>query len=132
VVRVQNELWHYYSGSPLKHEEATVDSPAQRSVPAGAQNQFLISQLFGRDWEGYSDYSHYGIQQMTPGTIRRELASLSWDILEWDCPGVWHWNQDPVFQCLNNLWGHDQRFQKLVSETETGDFIQLVARKLQD
>jgi hypothetical protein len=24
VVRVQDELWHYYSGSPLKHEEATL------------------------------------------------------------------------------------------------------------
>ena len=25
LVRVGNELWHYYSGSPLKHEEATVE-----------------------------------------------------------------------------------------------------------
>lgn len=25
VVRVQDELWHYYSGSPLKHEEATLE-----------------------------------------------------------------------------------------------------------
>jgi hypothetical protein len=40
VVRVRDELWHYYSGSPLKHEEATLEKltqPAQRRIYSRAK-----------------------------------------------------------------------------------------------
>ena len=85
--------------------------------------------LFGTDWEGYSDYSHYGIDLMTPESIRKELEALSWDIIEWKCWGVWLCNEDPVHQCLNDYVRCDERFQRLLSETGRGDFINLVARK---
>ena len=40
----------------------------------------LCHRVFGQEWEGYFNGSHYGIDQVSVASVRRELAAMGWRI----------------------------------------------------
>jgi len=89
----------------------------------------LCHRVFGQEWEGYFDGSHYGIDQVSVASVRRELAVMGWRIerLETDTP--WDGSADPLHATLRDWWNADARFRQLLVEKELGDFLLCVAVK---
>lgn len=89
----------------------------------------LTHQIFRFDWEGYSDYSHYGIDQVTAKSLRRWLDESGWKILEWKCFNIWVFGNDPVNAKLRDTFARIPELELLLSERELGDGLQVIARK---
>ena len=89
----------------------------------------LMHRLLGKDWEGYSDYSHHGVDQVTCSSLRSWLDNFGWDIIHWECGTVWAEGLDPVLMRLKEIFGVIPELRVFLEEMELGDTIQLVARK---
>ena len=89
----------------------------------------LTHQIFGSDWEGYSDYSHYGIDQVTAKSLRSWLDEMDWEILEWKCFNLWIFGNDPVNAKLHDAFSRIPELKLFLSERELGDGLRVVARK---
>lgn len=89
----------------------------------------LTHRLFGKDWEGYSDYSHYGADAVTCASLRAWLDKLGWEIVEWECRNIWIEGIDPVMIRLKEVFHKSPELQVLLDEADLGDAIRLVARK---
>jgi 2-polyprenyl-3-methyl-5-hydroxy-6-metoxy-1,4-benzoquinol methylase len=89
----------------------------------------LSHRLFGSDWEGYSDYSHYGIDQITNDSLQAWLTELGWEVLEWRCTDLWIRGPDEIFAHLRNIFHGDEELRTFVRERGLGDFIFTVARR---
>jgi 2-polyprenyl-3-methyl-5-hydroxy-6-metoxy-1,4-benzoquinol methylase len=89
----------------------------------------LTHRLFARDWEGYSDYSHRGVDQVTCKSLRGWLARLGWKITNFECGGVWIAGSDPVMLRLRDVFTWMPELKSLLEEADLGDFITLVATK---
>lgn len=89
----------------------------------------LTHRLWGSDWEGFSDYSHYGVGQITTSSLRAWLDSLGWRIVSWRCYGVWLERWDSVAAGLDEVCGRSEELQALIRERELGDFLCVVARR---
>ena len=89
----------------------------------------LTHRLFGKDWEGYSDYSHYGVEQVTCSSVRTWVDKFGWDIIHWECGTIWAEGVDPVLMRLKEAFGVIPELRVFLEEMELGDTIQLVARK---
>ena len=83
--------------------------------------------LSGRDWEGYFDWTHLGVDQVTVRSLREELPKLGWRVTELTTRLLWDGNADPTHATLREWWSHDARFRRLLVERELGDFINCVA-----
>jgi 2-polyprenyl-3-methyl-5-hydroxy-6-metoxy-1,4-benzoquinol methylase len=57
---------------------------------------FLTHRLLAGDWEDYTDYSHHGVDQVTPTSLNAWLKQLGWRILKLECNGIWFSEMDPV------------------------------------
>src|SRR5438067_13850490 len=94
-------------------------------------SESLTHRLFGRDWEGHSDYSHHEVDQVNCNPLRNWLAELEWDIITFQCRGVWTSGADPVMLRLRDVIGSGRvpELSLLLEEAELGDFITVVASK---
>ncbi|HTY76878.1 MAG TPA: class I SAM-dependent methyltransferase [Candidatus Bathyarchaeia archaeon] len=83
--------------------------------------------LSGPDWEGYFDWTHLGVDQVTVRSLREELPKLGWRVRELTTRFYWDGNADPTHAALRDWWAYDARFRRLLVERELGDFINCVA-----
>jgi 2-polyprenyl-3-methyl-5-hydroxy-6-metoxy-1,4-benzoquinol methylase len=89
----------------------------------------LTHRLFGKNWEGYSDYSHHGVDQVTCSSLRVWMDEFGWEIIHWECGNIWAEGIDPVLMRLKEIFGLIPELRVFLEEMELGDAIQLVARK---
>ncbi len=89
----------------------------------------LTHHLFGRDWEGFHDWTHLGATEVTVQRLRRELPPLGWHIERLDTHLAWTGSADPTHATLRDWYAADARFRRLLRESEAGDMVTLVARK---
>jgi len=87
----------------------------------------LSHALFGSDWEGYFDWTHHGVDQVTVTSLREELPQLGWKVSELTTRLIWDTDADPTRATLRQWWAADARFRRLLVERELGDFITCVA-----
>ncbi len=87
----------------------------------------LTHQLFGSDWEGYFDPTHFGVNQVDVSSLRRQLPALGWRIASLSTELIWDANIDPVHATLRDWWTNDARFRALLGERDLGDLITCVA-----
>jgi 2-polyprenyl-3-methyl-5-hydroxy-6-metoxy-1,4-benzoquinol methylase len=92
-----------------------------------ANAQSLSHALFGSDWEGYFDWTHHGVDQVTVKSLREELPRLGWKVSELTTRLIWDADADPTRATLRQWWAADARFRRLLVERELGDFITCVA-----
>jgi 2-polyprenyl-3-methyl-5-hydroxy-6-metoxy-1,4-benzoquinol methylase len=89
----------------------------------------LTHKIYGKNWEGYSDYSHYGVDQVTAMNLRMWLDKFGWDLVHWECGKIWAEGVDPVLIRLKEIYEIVPEMKIFLEEMEFGDTIQLVARK---
>ena len=87
----------------------------------------LTHALFGREWEGYFDWTHLGIDQVGVRRLREELARLGWQVVHLSTHSVWDGSADPLHETLRDWWVADARFRRLLTERDLGDFVTCVA-----
>lgn len=85
--------------------------------------------MLGPQWEGYVDWTHRGVDQVSSTRLREELPRLGWTIVSLDTSGVWTMDADPTAATLREWWAHDARFRRFVIERELGDYVTCVARR---
>jgi len=89
----------------------------------------LTHRVFGPDWEGYSDYSHRGVDQVTSSALRAWLDKFGWEILEWKFDGIWAEGFDPVLITLKEVFETMPELRTFLEEMELCDTIRVIARK---
>ena len=87
----------------------------------------LSHALFGPDWEGYFDWTHFGVDRITVKSLREELPRLGWRVSELTTRLLWDADADPTRATLRQWWAADARFRRLLVKRELGDFITCVA-----
>jgi len=87
----------------------------------------LSHALFGRDWEGYFDWTHLGVDRITVQSLREELPRLGWRVSGITTRLLWDADADPTRATLRQWWAADARFRRLLVERDLGDFITCVA-----
>jgi SAM-dependent methyltransferase len=89
----------------------------------------LTHRLFGASWEGFVDWTHAGVSQVSLTSLTRGLSALGWDVLSCHTDGVWARDADPTAATVRDWWSRDARFRRLIRERDAGDFITCVARR---
>jgi hypothetical protein len=92
-----------------------------------ANSDSLTHAIFGREWEGYFDWTHFGVDQVGVRRLREELARLNWEVVHLSTHSVWDGSADPVHETLRDWWVADARFRRLLTERDLGDFVTCVA-----
>jgi 2-polyprenyl-3-methyl-5-hydroxy-6-metoxy-1,4-benzoquinol methylase len=87
----------------------------------------LSHKLFGSDWEGFFDWTHQGVDQVSVATIRREFVRLGWEIRHLSTHLTWDGNVDPTRATFREWWAADGRFRRMLFERDLGDLITCVA-----
>jgi SAM-dependent methyltransferase len=90
----------------------------------------LGHRVFGNDWEGYVDWSHHGVDQVTPSSLRARLPEGGWSIETLRTWHLWDGSADPIHASMREWFSSDARMRQLLEERELGDFITCVARRL--
>ena len=86
--------------------------------------------MLGPQWEGYVDWTHRGVDQVSTTRLREELPRLGWDVVSLETSGVWTMDADPTAATLREWWAHDARFRRFVIERELGDYVTCIARRM--
>ncbi len=86
--------------------------------------------LFGRDWEGYFDWTHHGVDLVSARSLREGLGCLGWQVEQLETTVIWDGNLDPTHATLREWWASDARFRRLLVERNLGDLITCVATRL--
>jgi hypothetical protein len=89
----------------------------------------LTHTIFGTDWEGYFDWTHLGVDQVSVRSIREGLPRLGWRIEHLHTHLLWTSSADPTHATLREGYAADSRFRRLLAERDLGDLILVVARK---
>jgi peptidoglycan/xylan/chitin deacetylase (PgdA/CDA1 family)/2-polyprenyl-3-methyl-5-hydroxy-6-metoxy-1,4-benzoquinol methylase len=89
----------------------------------------LSRRVFESDWEGYFDWTHHGVDAITPSTLRNALNVQGWDVASMHTWHVWDRSADPIHASLREWFSADARLRKLLHERELGDFITCVAKR---
>jgi SAM-dependent methyltransferase len=118
------------------HEPARALSRLCRLVKAGGEVFIRTANfasashaLWGDDWEGFFDYSHYGISWTTPENVTSLLKSEGFDILECWTEGFWLMNCDPLCQVVAEAYISLECLGEALNTLMRGDFLRVVARK---
>jgi SAM-dependent methyltransferase len=90
----------------------------------------LSRMLFGRDWEGYYDWTHLGADSVTVSSLTDALSANGWKIESLITHSFWHAGADPDQALFRNLETNDSRFRNFLKSRGLGDFIVCTARKL--
>jgi SAM-dependent methyltransferase len=89
----------------------------------------LTSRLFGNDWEERSDWTHLGIDRVSPESVRRELPRLGWRLERLTSRFLLTRSADPSHATLREWYAADARFRGLLAEKDLGDMILFLARR---
>ena len=89
----------------------------------------LMRRIMGQNWEGYSDYSHYGVDLITASSLAEWLRQLGWNIVTWDCSHIWADRVDPVMNRLRDAFLRIPELRIFLNERNLGDMVTVVARK---
>ena len=89
----------------------------------------LTHQLFGRDWEGFFDWTHLGVREVGVRTLRERLPAMGWRIRSCATELVWDGNADPWHATLRDWHSHDARFRQLLASRDLGDLVTVVAER---
>jgi hypothetical protein len=89
----------------------------------------LTHRLLGRDWEGYTDYSHYGVEEISATTLRAWLHELGWEIMQWECSDIWMYGADATMLRLRDAFRTLPELSTWLAERDLGDCIYVAARK---
>ncbi len=87
----------------------------------------MSHRVLGPKWEGYYDWSHHGVDQVSVGSLRRELRERGWDILRLTTDTLWAVDTDPCAATMRDWFIADARFRRLLTDWELGDFMTCVA-----
>jgi hypothetical protein len=90
----------------------------------------LTHRIFGRDWEGYFDWTHHGVDQVSPAAMRSQLPDAGWRIRSLHTWHVWDGSGDPTHAALRDWFTADARFRRLLRERDLGDFVTCVAERI--
>ncbi len=115
--------------SVLEHLSALV-APGGRLFLTTTNAGGLGRSLFGRDWEGYFDWTHLGVDQVSARSLRDGLERLLWHVELLETTVIWDGNADPTHATLREWFASDARFRRLLVERDLGDLISCVATKL--
>jgi 2-polyprenyl-3-methyl-5-hydroxy-6-metoxy-1,4-benzoquinol methylase len=89
----------------------------------------LMRRAMGREWEGYSDYSHHGVDQITATVLAQWLDDLGWKIKAWECNHIWVGGVDPVLMRLRDAFRRIPELGVFLAERNLGDVVTVVAIK---
>jgi len=87
----------------------------------------LTHKIRGGDWEGFSDYSHRGVTQVTANSVRQWLTDLGWNIVSWKITGIWAPWTDPANARLSQAFTNIPELRAILEQLELGDFLFVVA-----
>lgn len=117
------------------HPRRLLEQITERSRPGAglfvttSNADSLTHRLFGPDWEGYTDYSHHGIDQITATTLPAWLGELGWRVERWECRDIWVEGADPAALRLREVFRSVPELSTLLAERDLGDAIFVAARK---
>jgi SAM-dependent methyltransferase len=89
----------------------------------------LTHLLQGKEWEGYFDPTHHGVDQASVRSLREGLPRHGWRIEKLSTHLIWDTNADPTCATLRDWYASDARFRRLLAERDLGDLITCVATK---
>ncbi len=84
--------------------------------------------LFAKDWEGYFDWTHQGVDAVGAARLQQELPRLGYRIVHLSTHLAWTLNDDPTHATLRDWYVSDARFRRLLDETQRGDLVLVAAR----
>jgi 2-polyprenyl-3-methyl-5-hydroxy-6-metoxy-1,4-benzoquinol methylase len=122
-------LEHFRHPFAVLAELTAIAAPGAHLIITTTNADSLTHTLFGSQWEGYSDWTHLGIDRVRPSALRDELPRLGWRVVELTTHGVWDASADPVRATLRDWWVADARFRRFLTERDLGDLIKCVAVK---
>jgi 2-polyprenyl-3-methyl-5-hydroxy-6-metoxy-1,4-benzoquinol methylase len=89
----------------------------------------LAHRIFGRDWEGYFDWTHKSVECISTKTVTSWLESLGWRVAECRTWMVWDRSAEPTHATLREWFDADARFRRLIVERDLGDLLWCIAIK---
>ncbi len=122
-------LEHFHEPFEVLAKLSAVTRPGTTLLINTTNADSLSRSMFGRDWEGYFDWSHYGVDQVSVGSLREQLPKLGWQIRQLSTHLVWDGDADPTKATMRDWYGNDARFRRLLHERDLGDLITCVAVK---
>ena len=128
-------IWMWDVLEHFARPSAVLEKVSQRAAPGAtlllhtSNSESLSHRLFGRDWEGYSDYSHQGVDDVNCTSLRNWLVELGWDINALQSSGVWMSGIDSVMLRLQEAFDSNPELTVFLEEAELGDFITVIASK---
>ena len=108
---------------------AGVVAPGGLLIAITSNADSLSHRIFGPDWEGYFDWTHHGVDQVTPTAMREQLPKAGWRIRTMHTWHVWDGSSDPTHAALRDWFTADARFRRLLRERDLGDFLTCVAER---
>jgi len=128
ILWMSDVLEHASDPLGLLNKVSKIASPGAYLFLNTSNSESLTHYIMGRDWEGYSDYSHYGANNVSATSLRGWLVSLGWEILKWECNKIWIVGNDPTFHRLQEVFNKIPDLATLLSERDLGDNIFVIAR----
>jgi SAM-dependent methyltransferase len=120
-------LEHCRNPFALLRKLTAIAPPSATLILNTTNSDSLSHRLFGRDWEGYFDATHYGVEGLSVGWLRKVLPEEGWEIRELRTSRVWDSSPDPDHATFREWWASDARFRRFLVESDLGDFITCVA-----
>ncbi len=122
-----NVLEHFAEPFAVLERLSRLMAPGAQLLLSTTNVDSLAHFIFGRDWEGYFDWTHRGVRGVGVRSLAETLPKLGWKITHCQTERFWQGGEDPTQATLRDLWEGDARFRKLLEERKLGDLIRLVA-----
>lgn len=126
-------LWavfeHFHQPFEVLAKLGALSRPGTKLLINTTNADSLTHFLFGRDWEGYFDWSHYGVDQVSVASLNERLPKLGWRIEKMTTHLIWDCDYNSTKATLRDWHGADARFRRLLDERNLGDLITCVAVK---
>ena len=118
---------HFHRPFEVLERLTRLTAPGSTLLMITSNADSLTHRIFGRDWEGYFDWTHHGVDAVTASTLREGLPRAGWQIRQLTTWQVWDGSDDPTHATLREWMAADARFRRLLAERDLGDFITCVA-----
>lgn len=122
-------LEHFHEPFEVLAKLGALARPGTKLLINTTNADSLTHHLFGRDWEGYFDWSHHSVDRVSVASLRQKLPELGWRVETISTHLVWDCDADPTKATMRDWYGNDARFRQLLHERNLGDLITCVAVK---
>jgi hypothetical protein len=128
-------FWMWDSLEHMSNPEGALAKVTEKAAPGAwlflhtSNADSLSHRILDGDWEGYSDYSHYGVDKVTATALASWLNDLGWEVVDWRCDQIWVFGVDPVSLGLRDAFDYIPELKTFLSERELGDTLIVVAKK---